>query len=325
MSYMLDERFCILCSEPLHGQTGRCPACGQKTTPISLAERLRADGELSRHKNAPFICALVIAVACLFHLAWCCIGGLTLYRKINAPAPVRQSESVSVPTFSLDEEQQKKQERIAQLMERALDYEDPGEFVAAFCSSHTQEDMKYYYGIWNNAWTAKHISDSAAASGDPFVNAQVAEKSPDDITVLGFAGRTGIIIAALEAVMTLGNLYYCIRCLLGADDGWARLVGFCSEHLKTMLFTGDIPAWAALLCAVITMSSLNEKLGGERLKRSRQRRIFKAKQEGGIADRDVWMCECGFVNKRIDSECVSCGRYKPLPAGAQQFGRKRIE
>lgn len=42
MIYMLDERFCSLCYEPLQGETQRCPVCGHKTTPITLSERLRA-------------------------------------------------------------------------------------------------------------------------------------------------------------------------------------------------------------------------------------------------------------------------------------------
>lgn len=239
MSYMLDEQFCSLCLEPLHGELHRCPSCGQKTTPLTISERLKADDAFTRQKNAPTICALVIAAACLFHLAWCCIGGLVLYREIIAPAPVQQTQSVSVPTFALDEEQQRKQERISLLMERALDYEDVGEFIAAFCTSHTQEDIAYYTAIWSNAWHAKNLCDNIDTG---YISDSDSAPVEREVSVLGFAGRAGVILALLSAVMTLGNLYYCTRCLLGAKDGWARLIGFCMEHLKVMLVTGDIPA-----------------------------------------------------------------------------------
>lgn len=311
MGYMLDERFCNLCYEPLHGETQRCPVCGQKTTPITLSERLRADETFAKQRNKPFICALVITAACLFHLAWCCIGGLTLYRKITAPpAPVQQAESVSVPSFHLTEEEQKRNDRIALLMERALDYEDRGEFLRAFCSSRSQEDIEFYCGVWTNALLAKSLSeyaDSAPATVQP------VKQNSDEITVLGFVGYSGVLAAALDALMTLGHIYYCARCWLGAKDGFARLVGFSMEHSKVIPLTLDILAFAAILAAVLSLEALNRRLGGEKIQRTISLRVFKAKQAGGLADRDIWLCECGKINNKRDSECVSCGRYKPLP------------
>ena len=314
MGYMLDERFCNLCYEPLHGETLRCPVCGQKTTPITLSERLRADETLAGQKNKPFICALVITAACIFHLAWCCIGGLTLYRKLTAPpAPVQQAESVSVPSFHLTEEEQKRNDRIALLMERALDYEDCGEFIRAFCSSHSQEDIKFYSAIWNNAWLSKSLSENANGT---LAAVQPVEQAPDEITALGFVGYSGVLAAALDALMTLWHIYYCARYLLGAKNGFARLVGFSMEHSKVIPLTLDIPAFAVILAAVASLEALNRRLGGKKLQLTRSLRVFKAKQAGGLADMDVWLCECGKVNNKRDSECVSCGRYKPLPERA---------
>lgn len=314
MGYMLDERFCNLCYEPLHGETQRCPVCGQKTTPITLSERLRADETFAKQRNKPFICALVITAACLFHLAWCCIGGLTLYRKITAPpAPVQQAESVSVPSFHLTEEEQKRNDRIALLMERALDYEDRGEFLRAFCSSRSQEDIEFYCGVWTNAWLAKSLRENADSMP---ATVQPIARDPDEITVLGFVGYSGVLAAALDALMTLWHIYYCARYWLGAKNGFARLVGFSMEHSKVIPLTLDIPAFAAIIAAVASLEALNRRLGGEKLRRTRSLRVFKAKQAGGLADRDIWLCECGKVNNKRDSECVSCGRYKPLPKRA---------
>ena len=173
--------------------------------------------------------------------------------------------------------------------------------------------IKYYRAIWTNAWLSKSLSENADITP---AAVQPVKQDPDEITVLGFVGYSGVFVAALDALMTLWHIYYCARYLLGAKDGFAKLVGFSMEHSKVIPLTLDIPAFAAILAAVASFETLNRRLGGKKLQLTRSLRVFKAKQAGGLADRDIWLCECGKVNNKRDSECVSCGRYKPLPKRA---------
>lgn len=86
---LLDASFCNLCFEPLDNCSDKiCPTCGQKTTAISLAERLNADKTLDkRTKNTPRTAVVMITVACVIHLIYCVTAFIVLFRAVYFPAP----------------------------------------------------------------------------------------------------------------------------------------------------------------------------------------------------------------------------------------------
>lgn len=304
----LDADFCNLCLEPLDDNNfnGICPSCGQKTTPIPLAERLNADKNLDkRTKNTPRSMAVLITVACVIHLIYCITAFIVLFRAVYLP----KEEQTAVEDISYAYTPTEEDLRIARLYEKALEYDDVQEFVKDMSPSG-QEQIKYYYGIWNNAWLSKSIADRAESAAVIYRN-----NSYDDAgRFLGFVGGTaGILIAALEGGITVIHLAKCIAYFIG-KKGLGALMDFSINHCQTIVFTVNIPCHVMFMYAWSEMSRLNKALGGDALRAGRRARIFRAKQRGGLADEKQWCCEgCGYINPMRVSECISCGKYKRLP------------
>ena len=306
----LDAYFCNLCLEPLGNEIIRvCPSCGQKTTPISLTERLDADKTLDkRTKSTPRSMALMITIACIIHLVYCVTAFVVLFQAVYFHAPSQTiPENTSSNVLPLTEED----ERIAKLYEKALEYYDAQEFVKAMSPSG-QEQIKYYYGIWNNA----HISKAMAERAENTLTVNYHNNNDNENVgkFLGFIGGTGgIVIATIEGVITVIHLLLCIAYFLG-KKGLGVLASFSINHCQTIIFTMNVPCFVMFMFASAQISRINELLGGDKLRASRRSRIFRAKQRGSLSDDKQWCCEsCGYINPARISECVSCGKYKPLP------------
>lgn len=303
---LLAASFCNLCFEPLENCSGNiCPTCGQKTTAISLTERLNADRTLDRRtKNTPHSMAVMITIACVIHLIYCVTAFFVLFRTVYFPAPQQEvSEDITAVLTPTEEEQ-----RIARLYKKALEYDDPQDFVKEMSPSG-QEQIKYYYGIWNNAQMSKAISDRYESNVT-----EIRQENNNTGNFLGFIGGTaGILIAALEGGITIIHLAICIAFFLG-KKGLDILESFSLNHCQTIIYTLNIPCFVMFMYAGTEISRLNERLGGDSLRAGRRARIFRAKQRGGLADDKQWCCEsCGYINPSRASECISCGKYKPLP------------
>lgn len=200
------------------------------------------------------------------------------------------------------------EQRISRLYEKALEYDDPQDFVKEMHPSG-QEQIKYYYGIWNNAQMLKAISDRMETG------VTVTEQEDNNTgNFLGFIGGTaGILVAAMEGGITIIHLALCIAYFLG-KKGLYSLEIFSLNHCQTIIFTLNIPCFVMFMYASAEISRLNERLGGDSLRAGRRARTFRAKQRGGLADDKQWCCEgCGYINPSRASECISCGKYKPLP------------
>lgn len=306
----LDSYFCNLCLEPLGSENnGICPSCGQKTTPISLAERLNADKTLDkRTKSTPRSMAVIITIACIIHLIYCVTAFAVLLKAVYFPAPeqtvVAETSSYVFPITEEDE-------RISRLYKKALEYDDAQEFVKEM-SPHGQEEIKYYYGIWNNVQMSKAIADRAENTPTVTYNNSNDDKNAGNF--LGFIGGTGgILIALFESAATIIHLEKCIMFFLGRK-GLGYLVNYTLNHCQTVIYTLNIPCHLLFMFASVEISRVNVLLGGDKLRASRRARIFRAKQLGGFADDKQWCCEgCGYINPSRVSECISCGKYKPLP------------
>lgn len=85
---------------------------------------------------------------------------------------------------------------------------------------------------------------------------------------------------------------------------------WCSaEFSKMFVLTFNFFSVALLFFSVYQLSFFNERLGGGRLRYLRLWRIHKAKNPIGNANE--WCCKhCGYINRKLDSECKSCGKYK---------------
>lgn len=303
----LDAYFCNLCLEPLEDDfNGICPSCGQKTTPIPLAERLNADKNLDmRTKNTPRSMTVLVTIACVIHLIYCITAFIVLFRAVYLPT----EEQTTIEEISYDFTPTEEELRIARLYEKALKYDDVQEFVKDMSPSG-QEQVKYYYSIWNYAWLSKSIADRAESAAVIYQNNSYDSAGK----FLGFVGGTaGILVATLEGGITVIHLAKCIAYFLG-KKGLGALMEFSINHCQTIIVTLNVPCFVMFMYAWSEMSRLNKALGGDALRAGRRARIFRAKQRGGLADDKHWCCEgCGYINPTRVSECISCGKYKRLP------------
>lgn len=297
VSNCFEVKYCALCFEPLDDDfDGVCPVCGQKTTALNVLKRLKLDGSVDKKsRTAPRFAALLAALGFVLQLAY--VIGLLL---LSANIASKKETSAPSPDFlvSLTEEEQKNAEIYSRYFERAMKFDDYQEFLED-CRP-LEYEPEFYRDVWNNAAISRSIQkDQSQLSSDPLP----AEKQNNVVQIVE------ISISALFAVISLCGLALCAAVLFGADGSVRALIMWSGECAKIFAVTLNFIGAALLLLSLYQFSSLNEQLGGGRLRVSRLWKIRKAKNLIGNADE--WCCNnCGYINKKIDLECKSCGKYR---------------
>ena len=268
----LEKKYCALCFEPLDDNfDGTCGACGQKTTALNVLKRLKLDGSVDKKsRTAPRFAVLLAALGFVLQLAY--ILGLLL---LSANIASKKETSAPSPDFlvSLTEEEQKKGEIYSYYFDKAMKFDDYQEFLDDCRPLEYEPD--FYSGVWNNAGISRSIQkDQSHLPSD----IRPAEKQNNVVQIIE------ISISAVFAVISLCGLALCAAVLLGADDSVRALIMWSGECAKIFAVTLNFIGAALLLLSLYQFSSLNEQLGGGRLRVSRLWKIRKAKNPIGNAD-----------------------------------------
>ena len=293
----LEKKYCALCFEPLDDNfDGTCGACGQKTTALDVLKRLKLDGSVDKKsRTAPRFAVLLSALGFVLQLAY-----IIVLLLLSANVASKNDTSAPSPDFlvSLTEEEQKKGEIYSRYFEKAMKFDDYQEFLDDCRPLEYEPD--FYSGVWNNAAISKRIhKDQSQLPSDT----QTTKKQNNVLPILA------ISILALFIVVSLCGLALCAAVLFGADGSVRALIMWSGECAKIFAVTLNFFSAALLFLSLYQFSSLNEQLGGGRLRVSRLWKIHRAKNP--IGNTDEWCCEyCGYINSRLDSECKSCGKYR---------------
>ena len=294
----LAKKYCALCYEPLDDNfDGTCSACGQKTTALNVLKRLRFDSSVDKKsRTTPKFAAVLSVLAFAGQLVYAVIVlllSLNVFPADNTSAPP--------PDFleSLTDEERREREIYRFYFDKAMKCNDYWEFLEE-CEP-LRHEPDYYRGIWNNAGISRYISENQSQiPQDPLPAAK------KDTTVSNALG-TGFSIKFI--VLSLCGLGVCAAVFLEKDGSVEALMFCSSEFVKLFILTFNFFSVALLIYSTYQLAFFNERLGGGRLRHMRLWKIHRAKNPIGSADE--WCCKnCGYVNRKLDSECKSCGKYK---------------
>lgn len=296
----IDMKYCSLCSEPLGADFSGavCPSCGQKTTPLNLIKRLKADSEQSEKiRTTPRSCALLAGAAYVVQLVYAVI-------VLLFSAGVFDTHKSVEPDFMLTsytEEELHEIEIERYYRDKAMKCDSWKEFIEV-CSPLTH-DIDYYTRVWNNAGLIKYIdSQQSQVPTDPLPQKKTNE-------TFDFGKIIWCVYMSVAAVVSGLGLFACARVLLERDNSLGALQGAAAYSADIYLFSLNFFSVAILIYVAYLIMVLNEQLGGGKYNRSRLWRIKRAKNP--IMNTGEWCCRhCGYINVKTASECKSCGKYK---------------
>ena len=294
-----EVKYCALCFEPLDDDfDGTCPVCGQKTTALNISERLKLDETVDeKYKNAPKKAAAIFGAASVIQLVLIIILLIAGFTSSSAV----QAKNAAVETYSDTESD------TTNYVKKALKFDTYAEFLEDCEPLAYEED--FYRFIWTSSVDIR--VGRANRRETPQGPLPITETNSRDggITLADIGSKWGAAILSLPALTALMMIWYSIRALLDKDGSMNGLLKFGEVFGEASLITLNFLSIGLCFFGLWYLEKVNISLGGEKLRVLRHKKIHKAKNP--LGNTDEWCCEyCGYINKKIDLECKSCGKYR---------------
>lgn len=299
VSNCFDVKYCALCFEPLDDDfDGVCPECGQKTTALNVNERLKLDDTVDeKYRNAPKKAAAIFGAASVIQLVLIIILLIAGFMSSSAV----QAKNAAVETYSDTESD------TTNYVEKALKFDTHAEFLDDCEPLAYEED--FYRFIWTSSVDIRAGRvNRRETPQDPL---PITETNPrkGGITLADIGSKWGVAILSPLALTALTTIWFCIRALLDKDGSMNGLMKFGELFGEASIITLNFISIGLCFWGLWYLEKVDLSLGGEKLKVLRYQKIHKAKNP--LGNTEEWCCpNCGYINKKIDLECKSCGKYR---------------